>query len=322
MTRVTRRQAIGLIGASALSACAPAIPLSQVGDDPFEGGIGGTGIVGLMTGTGSVLVNGMRVELPGAVRVFMDGARVGTAALQPGMGLSMVARTRLDRFEAVRIDVDTPLIGTLARHGAGFAINGTPLRPDPGLSLASHVGHRVAAHGIWRADGAVQTSLVTAAPAGPDRLSGVLVGSAADGWQIGQTRVETDARLTAGQFAVAVGTYHGGRLAAQTVQMGRFREGGGTLRQLSVEGFLEPVQTAPGFRIAGLGHSFDQRLDLAPFAARRAVYFGPYDGLFRARRAVVLPQSAAQRATLLRPDDGARISGGIGAENTLPVIRK
>ena len=39
-----------------------------LGEDPFEGGIGGTGIVGLMVGAGSVLINGLRVEVPDATR--------------------------------------------------------------------------------------------------------------------------------------------------------------------------------------------------------------------------------------------------------------
>ena len=50
------------MGATALGACAPAIQTAALSDDPFEGGIGGTGIVGVMVAAGSVLINGLRVE--------------------------------------------------------------------------------------------------------------------------------------------------------------------------------------------------------------------------------------------------------------------
>ncbi|WP_299142960.1 hypothetical protein [uncultured Tateyamaria sp.] len=321
MTRLNRRQTFAMLGATALTACAPAIPLAQLGEDPFEGGIGGTGIVGLMTGTGSVLVNGLRVEMPDQVRVFFDGAQGSATRLVPGMGLSMVARTRLDRFEAVRIDVDTPLVGHLRRHGSGFAVNGTRVHLTTGASL---VGRRVSVHGIWRPDGSVQSNLTHATQTTQDRVAGVLVGSATSGWSIGQTPLVTDAaaRLTAGQFAVAQGTFDGTTLVTTSVQMGRFREGGGTLRQLSVEGFLEPIDSAPGFRVSGLGHSFDQRLALAPFATHRAVYFGPYDGRFRAQRAVVLPNSTAQRAALLTPTEGARTAAGLAGPTAQRVQRR
>ena len=309
---MNRRHTLGLLGATALAGCAPGIPVAQLSEDPFEGGIGGTGIVGVMTGTGSVLLNGLRVELPSSTRVFANGRRVGESALVPGMALSIVARTRADRFEAQRIDMDAPLIGTLQRHGSGYAINGTGLSLD-GVAAARLVGHRVLASGVWQADGRLRTSLLSPASDGAATVSGVLVGSAADGWQIGGTRLRTTAanRLTAGQFAVANGRFASGALEADTVQMGRFREGGGTLRQLSVEGYLEPISTAPGFRVSGLGHSFDQRLSLAPFATQRAVYFGPYDGRFRARRAVLLPEAQTQRRGLLQPDEGEKFSTGL-----------
>lgn len=321
MKPIQRRRALGLLGATALTGCAPAIPMAQLGDDPFEGGIGGTGIVGVMTGTGSVLVNGLRVEVPDRARITTNGRAASDRLLMPGVTLSMVANARRDRFEAQFIDVDTPLIGPLARHGAGYAINGTALSLDQGVAAAALVGQRVMAWGLWRRDGRLQTSLIYRAADGPDNVAGVLVGSAEKGWTIGQTRLQTTARnrLTAGQYAVAEGQFAGTAFRADTVQMGRFRQGGGTLRQLAVEGYLEPVATAPGFRLSGLGHSFDPRLALTPFAAQRAVYFGPYDGRFRARRAVVVPDAPAPRAALLTPDIGKTVADSLTGAAARPV---
>lgn len=302
MKRLNRRHMLSLLGTSALSACAPAIQLSQLGDDPFEGGIGGTGIVGIMTGAGSVLINGLRVEVPANTRIMAAGRAVGDSVLVPGAALSLVARARLGRMEALRIDVDAPLIGTLIRQGNTLTINGTALQLDSGIRAAGLNGQRVMAHGLWQPDGSLRASLLQPMPDGPDSIAGVVEGSPAAGWRMGQTSVQAPQGqvLVPGQFAVATGQFTQNMLRASSVVLGRFR-GGQSLRQLSVEGYLEPIAAAPGFRISGLGHSFDRRLALDPFARGRAVFFGPYDGRFRAQRAVALPESIGARAALLRP---------------------
>lgn len=306
MIRLNRRHMLGLLGTSALTACAPAIPMSQLGDDPFEGGIGGTGIVGVMTGTGSVLINGLRVEVPERARIMAGGRRVSDSALVPGTALSLVAQARLGRFEAVSIDVDAPLIGTLTRQGQRMTINATAVQLEAGVSAAGLTGQRVMAHGLWQPDGSLRASLVQRAVTPSDSIAGVVEGSPATGWRMGQTPVQPRRGqvLILGQFAVATGQFTDGALQAESIVLGRFR-GAQSLRQLSIEGYLEPIAAAPGFRISGLGHSFDRRLALDPFVGHRAVYFGPYDGRFRARRAVTLPEGSNARTALLRPDDAA-----------------
>lgn len=319
MTRITRRTALGLLGGTAMTACAPAISTSQLGDDPFEGGIGGTGIVGLMTGSGSVLVNGLRVEVTSGTRIFDANGRANDTLLVPGRTLTMLARARLGRFEAQRIDIDDPLTGTLLRQGAGYSVNSTSVH---GLTHAStKAGERVTVSGIWQSDGSVRASLLQSATRDEDIVSGVLTGSVANGWRIGQTPLNPPKRqsLISGQFVVAQGQFTHGTLQVSSLRFGRFREGGNTLRQLSVEGYLEPVETAPGFRVAGLGHSFDQRLQLSSFADSRAVYFGAYTGRFVARRAVLLPEAQGQRASLLRPADGRNSAAYLKGAQARPV---
>ena len=320
MTRVSRRHALGLLGGTALTACSPAIPSAQLGDDPFEGGIGGTGIVGLMTGSGSVLINGLRVEVPSSTRIFAANTRTKDSALVPGRTMTVLARARLGRFEALRIDIDDPLTGVLLRQGRGHVVNSTPVH---GLSTAAaaQVGSRVTVSGVWQADGSVRASLVQTAQETSDSVLGVLAGSRAEGWRIGQTPITPPRQhsLIAGQFAVAKGEFTHGTLQASSLRFGKFREGGNILRQLSVEGFLETVSSAPGFRLAGLGHSFDQRLQLSAFAADRAVYFGPYTGRFVARRAVVLPDAQGQRASLLRPADGRNSAAALSGDRARVV---
>jgi len=317
VTRLNRRHILSLMGATALTGCAPAISTAQLGDDPFEGGIGGTGIVGLMTGTGSVLVNGLRVEIPDNTRIFANVSTASDSMLVPGTALSMVAYARRGRFEAQQIDIDAPLIGTLTRTSRGFAINGTSVQID---RAGSFTGQRVAAHGLWQPDGSLRGSLVQVIPGDTDSVAGVAVGSPDAGWKIGQTPVilPQGGLLIAGQFAVASGQFADGTFNATSLELGRFR-GGQALRQLSIEGYLEPIAAAPGFRISGLGHSFDRRLALNPFAQLRALYFGPYDGRFRARRAVVLPENQGTRQALLQPAEDANFAAGLIGTAAKPI---
>ncbi|MEM8752997.1 MAG: hypothetical protein AAGF90_08480, partial [Pseudomonadota bacterium] len=62
MTALDRRAALAGIGAALLGACAPGsregAGVADARKDPAEGGIGGTGIVGVLTDFGSLVVNG------------------------------------------------------------------------------------------------------------------------------------------------------------------------------------------------------------------------------------------------------------------------
>ncbi len=299
-----------------MAGCAPAIQTGALAEDPFEGGIGGTGIVGIMVGAGSVLINGLRVEVPDTVRIVDNGGIGGTGALIPGRAMTIVARARRDRLEALRIEVEDPLIGVLRRSRGALSLNGTPVVMEPGAVGGTLIGRRVAASGVWQAGGTLRTSLIRPAPEQPDSVSGTVTGSPTTGWRIGETLVQPPQGgvLIAGQYASLSGSYNGTSLIGRTLQMGRFRPGT-SLNQLSVEGYLEPIDTAPGYRIAGLGHSFARQLDLAPLAQTRAVFFGRYDGLFAARRAVALPEAVSGRRTLLRPADGGSYATALSGDS-------
>lgn len=106
MTQLTRRHLLSLVGASGLAACTDvAAPPTVLGltEDPFEGGIGGTGIVGLMIGAGSVLINGLRVELDSGTRVYAAGRRSGHDALAAGRVLTILARSTSAGHHAQRV---------------------------------------------------------------------------------------------------------------------------------------------------------------------------------------------------------------------------
>ena len=298
MTTPTRRAALlGLGGAVAL----PGLARGQTTDDPFEGGIGGTGIVGVLTGLGSLRINGLRVEIDGRTRVTTPYGRVRVAALTPGLSLSIHADARPGALRARDVAIDWALVGEMRRAGDGtWRVNGARVQPERGAVGRPVEGARMAVSGLWTAGGVV-ASRFDPAPGDLDLIAGT-AGRAAGGPTVGGVPI-TGAAPEPGRYAVVLGQGHGDGLAADRVQIGR-ASFARPLRQLAVEGYLEPVAARPGVRIAGLGHRFAADLDLAPFRGERAIYAGPYDGRFRPRAGWILPEGVGARRL--------RLAGGLG----------
>ena len=302
MTPLKRRTVLGLMGSSLLSACAGPALVTR-GDDPFEGGIGGTGIVGVITDFSSLIVNGLRVEMTGATSVRTPFGAVSDNAIQRGHELTILATRSRDRLVARQVRIGFPLIGP-ARLGAGgvLTVNGAPVLREPGSLGSVTFGERVAVSGVWSPRGVV-ASRIDPADEPADILAGVVGHGGATGVTIGDVPVRSARGLIAppaGIYATATGRHDGGSFVAARVSQGRFGGNARTMRQLSVEGYLEPQAAAPGYRLAGLGHSFAEELRLRPLAATRAIYFGGYDGDFRARAGYVVPESFDARRSLLR----------------------
>lgn len=308
MKPLNRRRFSALLGSAALTGCVTSPPVvTRNAPDPFEGGIGGTGIVGILTDFGSLLVNGLRVEVETRTRIATPFGAVSDSALAPGQALTITAVQSRDRLVAREVRIDHALVGRLVREAGQLSVNGVPLRMEPGAIIAAQPGAQVAVSGIWTQQGVSTTridpadqitdSLDTAAP---DLIAGTFDPDGPSGPQIGGFPIAIDGRLPApGSYLVARGQFDGTAMRSSLAREGRFVSGA-PIEQLSVEGFLEPSQDAPGFRVAGLGHSFGPALNLGALASRRAIYFGPYDGLFQAASGYVMPNNFERRRTLLR----------------------
>ncbi len=306
----TRRHALALLGTTALAvSCTPAI-VTRDASDPFEGGIGGTGIVGTLYGFSSLLINGLRVTLDGRTVYRSPYGPIASDTLLQGQVLTVSAQRSADGLVAREVMVDYALVGTLSHAHGGPSVNGVSL-----IAAANALGHgapgsRVAVSGTWTAHG-LRPSRVDPAPSGPDLIAGT-VQRLPDASGIGGVSLSGSARLPQpGSYAVAFGQASGGGFVADRVTSDRFRNAR-NLRLLSVEGYLEPIARAPGFRIAGLGHNFARDVGLGVIGGRRAVYFGRYDGLFGARRGFIVPDGYTARANTLR--------GGLGDGFTGPVL--
>lgn len=299
----TRRQALTLLGSTALFGGLASHATSQDEPDPFEGGIGGTGIVGTVYGAGALSVNGLGVDVTTRTAIRSAFGRVNTASLAPGQVLTIEAQKDRSGIKARDIFIDYALVGTLQQNGASASVNGVPLVDWRSALGQGQAGQRVAVSGVWTPSG-VRPNRIDAAPAGPDLIAGTF-----NGRQIGGVTLATGATLPdRGSYTVALGQAGDGGFDVERFRTGRFATFSG-LRLLSVDGYLEPTRNAPGFRIAGLGHSFARNAELSQIGGRRAIYFGPYSGRFDARVGYIVPDRYTARQRALR--DGYGPSSGL-----------
>ncbi len=298
-----RRTVLSGLGTGAIGILLPGAGRTQDSDRQVEGGIGGTGIVGILTDFGSVIVAGYRVATPSGVQVTDAFGARSFASLSRGDSLTVEASGPTSALEAQRIHVTHPLVGTVTDvtdGGQRLTVFGVTVRFETAVRRVK-VGDRVAISGLWNGS-EVAASSVTSARAELDLVAGTVtrrggrafVGPVAVSGR-GLTALRSDG------YAEIVGKFdpQSQRMVAQSVQTARFTGAAGPLRQLAIEGYLEATSGAPGYRVSGLGHSFERDLQLAPFAQNRVLFRGAYTGLFDAQSALVLPTDPSARRRVL-----------------------
>ncbi len=285
---------------------------------PLEGGIGGTGIVGLLTDFGSLIVNGMRIETRENTQFSNATGPLSNDRVSLGDSLTIEAETRQGRLIARRVHVTHPLIGTvqtLSASGALMTVNGVSVTLEPQAQGRARLGDRVRISGLWRNNSVIASQVLltqteTDVIAGETTLaSGILT--------IGGIPIATgnfQSGLGDAQFATILGRFNNGTMNAQQITPNRFTGAAGPLKRLSIEGYLDPAPTAPGFKLAGLGHSFASNLNLSAFQNSRTLFDGPYQDTFRADRGMILPESYLNRRKLLE----TRLDGD-DPENWTPI---
>lgn len=282
----------------------PRVAWPQPNEREAEGGIGGTGIVGILTEVGDLVVSGNRV-LTDDRTAFSDGfGRVAADDLRLGDSLTVEAVGPADALVARRVYVTRPVVGTVSAVSADdrrVTVNGVSISVGQDTALPAP-GDRIAVSGLWQG-GDVVASRLSAARGGLDLLSGDVArtGSVVTIGGI-PTRGRGVAGLINGSFASAVGRFDAdqGVMRTSDLTTTRFVGAAGALVRLSIEGYLTPTPRAPGYRIAGLGHSFERNLDLQRYAGARVLFNGAYTGRFAAQSAVILPEAEEQRRPLLR----------------------
>ena len=303
MTRSTHTRRF-ILGAGAAGVFWPSAALPAPSQPrQSEGGIGGTGIVGLLTEFGSLIVAGRRVATDDLTK-YSDGFGEITASdIAIGDSLTVEAGGPTDRLTARRVHVTHPLVGeitAIAKGGRELTILGTTVKLSRPNRLA-RIGQRVAVSGLWRGN-TVEASALTPARDARDLVSGTVdpagFATTVSGVRVRGTGIQ---QLKDEGFGSVVGRYdpNTGLMRSQRAVTARFTGAAGPLKRLAIEGYLEQTRTAPGYRVAGLGHSFARNIDLSPYTQGRTLFLGDYTGLFAAREALGLPEDPAARAQIL-----------------------
>ncbi|HBG97176.1 MAG: hypothetical protein JKP98_13510 [Rhodobacteraceae bacterium] len=276
-----------------------------------EGGIGGTGIVGILTDFGSIVLNGMRVETPSGLRPTNAFGQVTLNSLGIGQSLTVEARAINGRLMARRIHIAHPVIGPVHDiDGNRARVAGVPVVLEPGVVGGWEPGMVAAISGVWRGQ-TVVASRIARARTSLVVIAGEVVARTRQTIVIGGRTIDTGRFMAPypGRFVTVIGEDRGPDIRARELTVGRFTGAAGRLRRLSVDGFLEPQAEAPFYAVSGLGHSFAPDLRLESFASERTLFDGAYNGLFEARTGIALPQSLALRRQINRD-----LLSGVGPE--------
>ena len=284
------------------------------GDGPS--GIGGTGIIGAITGYGSIFVNGYEVEIPDEMAVTIKDGQTTADQLAIGqiveIEASGVGGTDDTHVNAASVHIRHELGGTIERIdrvsrtitilGQKIQVNKTGNTPDGapgsnGLAFENlKIGDRLDVSGFRRDDGTIDATRLDALPKQEaDHLIAPIKKSDASGTTVGGIAIDTDpsfnqAAIEEGSEVRIVGHWHGRRFRARRIRPRARWRFSNRVRRLAIEGYARRAKN--GDYVLGR-----YRLNrIARSALRqRTIYTGRFTGRFDARRRFILGNARAAR---------------------------
>jgi hypothetical protein len=206
-------------------------------------GIGGTGVVGTVTGFGSIIANGLEVGLATADTITIDGRAGKPAALKLGHVARLVATPFPGGLTARAVAVTHEIIGPVGvidMHADIAKIAGQK------VSLGAidyrgriRVGDFIAVNGLRRPDGIVVATLVETVPRGLVQVVGVPVRAEKGRIRLGGLTLEGGAAAAlVGERALFRGRLAGGRLIVRTAAPAPTFADAARLAEVSIEGYF------------------------------------------------------------------------------------
>lgn len=214
-----------------------------------EEGLGGTGIVGVVTGFASICVNGVEVEYEADTPVERDGRASRLGELAVGQLVAVQASGSGDQLRARRIQVLDAAVGPLTGLDAAagrFKVMGQPaaaLEPRDLQGLV--VGDWVRVSGQRLASGEIRATRVQRTAPGLAMVTGPYAVSAAGEPGVGATPLWPDPALeglAAGQDVGAHGAWEGGRLRVQEVRVQPTRSVVSGSQRVLLQGYVHALQ--------------------------------------------------------------------------------
>jgi hypothetical protein len=212
-------------------------------------GIGGTGIIGVITGFASVCVAGEEVALPANLPATTDGHPSSVDDLRAGQVVAMQAAGPAEALLAREIVVRHVVIGPVQSTGDGvMVVAGQQVVVGDAKGAATYAlpGQFVAVSGFREAGGVIFATRIDPAPAGPVLLRGELIRIYGTS-QIGSQTIRLpDTTIPAGFPVVVTGKMEGNVLVADSIARDIADESpvayfGPSVSNFVVEGYLSVI---------------------------------------------------------------------------------
>lgn len=247
MMRIILTFAVALMALTVLGA--------KAGDDDVESGTTGTGIMGVITGLGSIHVNGLRIEVPAGLTVrsslgtrSADSLEVGeTVVVEAALTDGVVSAQHIRTYYPIIAPVDATRLGRVSVLGLDLDVSGVDT-PD----LAP--GDWVAVSGLWRG-ATVEVSNIRPIPPRSEIVINGTYSQSADGVQrvgpfaLGRRYV---AHAEPGDHLRVTGAWSSGpaTLSPTRIEAGLFSR---TLETLLIEGYMSRPDRRGAYSIYGSG---------------------------------------------------------------------
>jgi len=272
------------------------------------GGIGGTGIIGAITGYGSIFVNGYEVEIPDDMAVTIKDGQTTADQLAIGQIVEIEASGDGTHVNAASVHVRHELGGTIESIdrasrtitilGQKILIDKTSINPDgtdgsSGLAFENlKIGDRLDVSGFRRDDGTIDATRLDALPAQEaDHLIAPIKKSGASGTTVGGIAIDTDpsfnpAAIEDGGEVRITGYWRGRRFRARRIRARARLQFSNRVRRLAIEGYARRARSG-GYV---LGRHRLNRIARSALG-QRTIYTGRFD----ARRRFILGNARAAR---------------------------
>ncbi len=259
-----------------LAACSP-LDLTRFNDAARRvadriGGTGGsdenrniarTGIVGTITGLGSVAINGFTVEFDQETVITDDGVLATGSALSVGQVVAIEAETGKGRLWARSISITNAVSGPItavAASGTRIEVLGQTVALDPTLLKSPapanlRSGQWVTVSGLRNARGTIVAGRVSRrAAAGRISVRGPVTARTASGFTIGRLSIVSPGvapTIEPGRTTLAIGALTSTGLRAARVEVAAAVPFDGRVSRLSIEGFVGRSE-GPRLSISGI----------------------------------------------------------------------
>jgi hypothetical protein len=225
------------------------------GPEISDRGIGGTGIVGVITGFGSVIINGLEIAYDPSTPLTVDGVSETGAALRVGQLAALVASDNHGLHAvniSVRHEVSGPVTAVSADgdpHGRMLTVAGQQVAIGQGTDGLWTVrpGDWIAVSGLRQPDGVIAASRIDRRMPGPVLVRGPAM-PGPGGWQIGELpiRPPQGTSVAPGESITARGTIANGTLSVATASPDVLGSNpaayfGSHVRRMVIETYVSPA---------------------------------------------------------------------------------